>query len=505
MKRFCWFLGSMFLSASLYAQQKPNIVLIYADDLGYGDISAYGATKVHTPNIDKLAGEGLSFTNAHASSATCTPSRFSLMTGTYAWRQKGTGIAPGNASLLIDPSKITLPSVLHRAGYATAAVGKWHLGLGAKGTGPDWNGEIKPGPLEIGYDYAFLMPATTDRVPCVYVENHRVVNLDPKDPITVSYGKPVGDWPTGKEHPELLKMKSSHGHDQTIVNGIGRIGYMTGGKSALWVDDDVALVLTSRTQDFIRQNKSNPFFLYFATHDIHVPRVPNTAFVGKSGMGPRGDAILQLDWTVGQVMKTLDSLGIAQNTLFIFSSDNGPVVDDGYQDSAVQKLNGHKPAGPLRGGKYSAFDAGTRVPFIAKWPGNIKPGATSDALFSQVDLLASFAALTGQQLSPQDAPDSFDELAVLTGKSAKGRSFVVEHADPLSIIQDNWKYIEPSKGAALQKNVNIETGDAPEPQLYDLNKDLGEKENLYKKYPEKAKELAALLEKVKAADYQRAQ
>jgi arylsulfatase A-like enzyme len=496
------FASLVVLQAGVFAQQKPNIVIIYADDLGYGDISAYGATKIHTPNIDKLAKAGLSFSNAHASSATCTPSRYSLMTGTYAWRKKGTGIAPGNAALLIDTAKNTLPSVLHKAGYATAAVGKWHIGLGPKG-GPDWNGDIKPGPLEIGFDYAFLMPATTDRVPCVYIENHRVVNLDPNDPIEVSYAQPIGNEPTGKDHPELLKMKASHGHDQTIVNGIGRIGYMKGGKSALWVDDEVANVLTSKAINFITQHKNHPFFLYFATHDIHVPRVPNARFVGKSGMGPRGDAILQLDWTVGRVVKTLDSLGISKNTLLIFSSDNGPVVDDGYQDSAVLKLNGHTPAGPLRGGKYSAFDAGTRIPLITKWPGAIAAGTHSDALFSQLDLLASFAKLTGQKLSPDDAPDSFDQWDVLTGKSKKGRSFVVEHANTLSVIRDNWKYIEPRAGPAIDKNVNIELGVSLQPQLYNLNNDIGEKKNLAVNNPGKVKELAALLEEVKSNEIKR--
>lgn len=499
-KKISILLACIVYSISLFGQQKPNIVLIYADDLGYGDVSAYGATKIQTPNIDKLAHEGLTFINAHATSATCTPSRFSLLTGTYAWRQQGTGIAPGNAPLLVDPSKITLPSVLQRAGYVTAAVGKWHLGLGAKGVGPDWNNEIKPGPLEIGFDYAFLMPATTDRVPCVYVENHRVVNLDPKDPIVVDYTKPIHGEPVAKEHPELLKMLASHGHDQAIVNGIGRIGYMSGGKSALWVDDEVAQVLTAKAQAFIRQNQTHPFFLYFATHDIHVPRVPNAAFVGKSGMGPRGDAILQLDWTVGQVVKTLDSLGLTENTLIIFSSDNGPVQDDGYQDSAVLKLNGHTPAGPLRGGKYSAFDAGTRIPFIVKWPAEVKGGTTSTALFSQVDLLATFAAITGEKLTPADAPDSYNALPALTGKIANDRPFVIEHADPLSIIRGNWKYIEPNSGAALIKTVNIESGDAAMPQLYNLSNDIGEKRNLYKLHPTRARQMAALLAKVKAGN-----
>ena len=251
-------------------KKNPNIVIIYADDLGYGDVSCYGATKITTPNIDKLASEGLRFTNAHSSSATCTPSRYSMLTGQYAWRQKGTGIAPGDATLIIPTSRTTLPSVMKKAGYTTGAVGKWHLGLGEPGGKPDWNGELKPGPLEIGFDYCFLIPATGDRVPCVFVENHRVVNLDQNDPIEVGFGRPVGNEPTGREHPELLKMHPSHGHDQTIINGISRIGYMSGGKEARWVDENIADTLTVKAKNFIEQNKDKPFFLYFATHDIHV-------------------------------------------------------------------------------------------------------------------------------------------------------------------------------------------------------------------------------------------
>ncbi|HKK41197.1 MAG TPA: sulfatase-like hydrolase/transferase, partial [Bacteroidales bacterium] len=357
--------------------QSPNIIIIYADDLGYGDISCYGATSVTTTNIDRLASQGLSFTNAHCSSATSTPSRYSLLTGQYAWRKTGTGIAPGDASSIISSQTATIASVLKRSGYTSAVVGKWHLGLGPAG-GPEWNGIIKPGPMELGFDHDFIIPATGDRVPCVFVEDRKVANLDPSDPITVSYKEKVGDWATGRENPELLKMHPSHGHDMTIVNGISRIGYMTGGKSALWVDEEISSVLTKKAKTFIEENRDKPFFLYFATQDIHVPRAPNHRFVGKSGMGPRGDAILEFDWSVGEVLKTLDSLKIARNTIVIITSDNGPVVDDGYMDQAVELLGAHKPAGPLRGGKYSAFDGGTRIPFIIRWPGKIKPGK-SDA------------------------------------------------------------------------------------------------------------------------------
>jgi arylsulfatase A-like enzyme len=476
---------------------KPNIIIIYADDLGYGDVSCYGATSIRTPNIDRFASQGLRFTNAHCTSATSTPSRYSLLTGEYAWRRKGTGVLPGDASAIINPGRTTIASILKGAGYKTGVVGKWHLGLGPEG-GPDWNGEITPGPPDLGFDYNFIIPATGDRVPCVFIENRRVVNLDPLDPITVNYKEKIGNWPTGRENPELLKMHPSHGHDMTIVNGISRIGYMTGGKSALWVDENIADVITSKAVDFIRENKDKPFFLYFSTHDIHVPRVPNQRFAGKSGMGPRGDVILEFDWSVGEIIKAIDDLKLSSRTIVIVTSDNGPVVDDGYKDEAVEKLGKHRPAGPLRGGKYSAFDGGTRVIFIARWTGKIKPG-TSDALFSQVDLMSSFASLTGQKLSSEAGPDSFDNLKVLLGRSITNREWLVEHSSSgkLSIIKDDWKYIEPGPGPRIQVNTNTETGNDPIPQLYNLKTDLGEKNNVAPQNPVIVNKLTVLLQQIR--------
>ncbi len=476
--------------------QFPNVVLVYIDDLGYGDVSCYGATEITTPNIDKIAENGLMFTNGHCASATCTPSRYAMLTGEYAWRRKGTGIARGNAAMIIGHERYTLADMFKNAGYQTGVVGKWHLGLGPEG-GADWNAEIKPGPLELGFDYSFLIPATGDRVPCVYVENHKVVGLDPNDPIGVSFDKKVGDEPTGKENPELLtKMVHSHGHNNTIINGIGRIGWMTGGNAARWVDEDMADVITEKAIDFINRNKEKPFFLYFATHDIHVPRVPHQRFVGSTTMGSRGDAIMQMDWCTGQIMETLEKNGITENTIVIFTSDNGPVIDDGYHDQAVEKLGEHNPSGPLRGGKYSAFDAGTRVPFIVSWPSKIKPGV-SDALVSQVDFFHSFAAYTGQQLGEEDAPDSFNTIETFLGKSNESREHLIEHARALSLIKGYWKYIEPKKGAKISRYTNIELGNDTVPQLYNLKEDLGEQENLSQKYPEKTKELAGLLKEIR--------
>jgi arylsulfatase A-like enzyme len=487
--------AAQFSPAAGLSTNKPNIIIILADDLGFGDTGCYGATKIPTPNVDRLGFEGLRFTDAHSTSATCTPARYALLTGEYPWRKKGTGILPGDAGLIIQPGRTTLASLLKAAGYTTGVVGKWHLGLGGNG-GPDWNAEIKPGPRELGFDYSFLMPATGDRVPCVYVENQRVVGLDPKDPIRVSYDKPIGKEPTGKDHPELLKMHPSHGHDQTIINGISRIGYMTGGKAARWVDEDRADLFTRKSVAFIEQNKDNPFFLYFATHDPHVPRVPHPRFVGKSGCGIRGDVIVEFDWCVGEVLKAVERLGLDQRTLVILSSDNGPVVDDGYRDGAVEHLDGHRPAGPLRGGKYSIFEGGTRIPLITWWPKRIEPGL-SDALVCQVDFLASFAALTGQKLAPGQGPDSRNVLPALLGESKTGRDQLVEHARVLALRDGTWKYIESGQGPRRDANTHTEMGTEAAGQLYQLGDDLGETNNLIRGQPDRGRKLSEALQATK--------
>jgi arylsulfatase A-like enzyme len=483
------------IARSASAQSPPNILVIYADDLGYGDVSAYGAKAITTPNIDRLAKGGLRFTDAHAAAATCTPSRYALLTGEYAFRKPGTGVLPGDAALIIEPGRTTLPSMLKSAGYTTGVVGKWHLGLGPTG-GPDWNGEIKPAPNDIGFDYSFIMAATGDRVPTVYVENRRVVGLDPRDPIAVSYTSPLDDGPTGQSHPGQLKMSPSHGHDQTIVNGISRIGYMKGGKAALWKDEDMADDFTGRAVRFIEQQKARPFFLFFALHDPHVPRVPHPRFAGKSAMGPRGDVILEADWSVGQILDTLDRLKLTDNTLVIFTSDNGPVVDDGYKDEAVAKLGNHAPSGPFRGGKYSHFEGGTRVPFILRWPARVKPG-TSDALISQVDFLASFAALAKKPLAAGDGPDSVDTLAALLGTAKTGRAELIEQAGGQAIRVGQWKYIEASKRPKMNVQTNTELGNDAVPQLYDLVKDPGERQNLAEQNPAKVAELQSRLDAIR--------
>jgi len=473
---------------------RPNIVLLYADDLGYGDTSCYGARRVSTPNIDRLARGGVRFTDAHCSAATCTPSRYSILTGEYAFRREGAHVLPGDAPALIQPGRVTLPSMLRRCGYRTSAIGKWHLGLGNGHL--DWNSEIRPGPLEIGFDECFILPATGDRVPCVYVENHRVANLDPRDPLKVDYRGPLDDQPTGKTHPELLRMKPSHGHDMTIVNGISRIGYMSGGKAALWNDETMADTLTRRAVSFIDRNASQPFFLYFATHDIHVPRVPNPRFRDSSVMGARGNAIAEVDWSFGEIVGALEKRNLLKNTLIVFSSDNGAVVDDGYQDGAVEKLGSHRPNGPLRGGKYSNFEGGTRIPFVTHWPARVKPGV-SGALVSQVDLLRSFATLTGSDLGPGAGPDSENVLPALLGESPNGRKLLVEEAGSLALRDAHWKYIAPNNGEKYNQFTGTELGNDREPQLYNLADDIGETKNVAAVDPERARRMSATLDKIR--------
>lgn len=485
---------------TLRAAEKPNVIVIMADDLGFGDLSCYGATAFQTPNIDKLAKEGRRFTSGYATASTCTPTRYSLLTGTYAFRSKGTGIAPPNGKLTIPSDTTTFPDLAKTAGYHTAVIGKWHLGLGGK-EGPNWNGDIKPGPLEIGFDHAFLLPTTNDRVPQVYLENHRVLNLDPKDPLWVGDAIPAKDHPTGISHRDTLKMDWSHGHNGTIHNGISRIGFYTGGHAARFRDEDLADKWIEKSNAWIEAHHDKPFFLFFASHDIHVPRMPHERFQGKSGLGFRGDSILQFDWCVGELMKTVERLGIAENTLFILCSDNGPVMDDGYKDGALEKLGSHRAGGPFRGGKYSVYEGGTRTPFIACWKGKIPPGV-SDEIVSTIDLAASFASLTGTPLPENEFLDSFDLSNFLLGKAdAKGREHLIQQDNGdtgnFGFRVGNWKLVRYDKKSARNVVVERTLANTPVPQfqLFDLAKDPSEKTDVIKENPEIAEQMKQRLAK----------
>jgi len=457
---------------------RPNIIFMLADDVGYGDFGCYGATKVKTPNIDRLAEEGLRFTDAHAPSAVCTPTRYAFMTGEYAWRRQGTGILPGTAALIVEPGRVTVPSLLRSADYATGVVGKWHLGLGPQSP-TDYNGEIKPGPLEIGFDYAWLLPATGDRTPCVWVEDHRVVGLDPADPITLDYTVQRGD-------PE------------SFVNGIPRIGKQTGGKAALWKDEEIADVLTGKAVAFIERHKDHPFFLYFATHDIHVPRVPHPRFRGGSQAGVRGDVIQEFDGSVGEIMAALGRLKLVDNTLLIVTSDNGGVLDtngpDAVHGGTEETNNGHAFNGPLRGTKGSPYEGGTRVPFIVRWPGHVRRG-TSGALICHVDMLATMAAIAGQPLPGDAGPDSFNVLPALLGPEGDRpcREYLVEHGNVLALRKGPWKLI-PARPAAKGKKGKRAPASA---ELYNLAEDIGETKNLADQNTEIVAGMTAALNRIR--------
>lgn len=464
--------------------KKPNIIVIMADDLGYGDLSCYEATQIQTPGIDRLAKEGLRMRNAHATSSTSTPSRYAMLTGTYPWRV-GAAILPGDAPMVIKADQPTLPKMLKQAGYATGVVGKWHLGLGDGNL--NWNKHISPSPNEIGFDYSYIMAATNDRVPCVYVKNGNVVNLGPNDPLEVSYKQNFPGQPTGKNNPELLKMHPSVGHNASIVNGVPRIGFVKGGKSAEWVDEDMGEVFLGEAKSFIKQHKDQSFFLYYALHQPHVPRLPNEKFAGKSKLGPRGDVILEADWCVDEFLKYLDELELAENTIVIFTSDNGPVLDDGYKDMA-EELNGvHTPAGPYRGWKTEHYEGGTCIPMLVRWPAEVKAGKTSDALVCQMDFTSSFAPMVGQ--ADYKTKDGENVMKAFIGKTTKGReSLVLEGYGKydLWLREGEWTCLpeEETKQGMI------------EPELYHVKKDIGQRKNVAHKYPERVKIMCEKLQEI---------
>ena len=491
-----------FAAAFSFAAEKPNIIVIMADDMGYADLSCYGTTSFETPNIDQLAAEGQRFTSGYCSASTCTPTRWSFLTGTYAFREEGTGIAPPSGPLTINPDTTTLPDLMGKAGYKTAVIGKWHLGLGAKGVGPDWNGDLKPGPLEIGFDHCFLLPTTNDRVPQVYLKDHRILNLDPKDPLWVGKKKPSDDHPTGLDPEERAKLKMdwSHGHNSTIHNGISRIGFYTGGHAARFRDEDLADKWVEQSKAWLDANKDDPFFLFFASHDLHVPRIPHERFQGATKLGYRADAIVQLDWCVGELMKKVDELGIADNTLFVFCSDNGPVMDDGYKDFALEKLGTHDANGPYSGGKYSVYEGGTRTPFITRWKGRIKPGV-SDEMVCTIDLAASLSSFTGVKMGEEDCLDSFNVMGALLGEEgAKGRDHLVQQDNGgrgnWGFREGNWKLHRNDKGQARNVVVaqTLANTKVEKFRLFNIEVDPTEQKNIATENPEKFEEMKKKLQ-----------
>ena len=493
-------------SSGVYGQEqstaeRPNIICIMADDLGYGDVGCYGATEIKTPNIDRLAAEGRRFTSGYCSASTCTPTRFSFLTGRYAFRQKGTGVAPPNSPALVQAGTDTVASVLKSVGYQTAVIGKWHLGLGGP-AGPDWNGRLQPGPLDIGFDHAMLLPTTNDRVPQVFVHDDRVLNLDPKDPLWVGDKKPSDDHPTGLSHRDTLKMDWSHGHNATIHNGVSRIGFYTGGAAARFRDEDLSDRWIADARAWMTDNKDKPFFLFFASHAIHVPRIVHERFQGASALGPRGDAILELDWSVGELLRVVEELGMSEKTLVVFCSDNGPVLDDGYVDYAIERLGKHDPNGPYRGGKYNVFEGGTRTPLIARWPGKIPVGESEDVICT-IDLPATFAAITSAHVPANAFPDSFNLKGSLLGEvGAAGRPHLVTQDNGQSgnfgFRKGKWKLVRLDSERSTNVELRLTPVKFPQYQLFDLESDPGEQNNLFDQQPQLANELLTELESIRA-------
>ncbi|WP_197136768.1 sulfatase family protein [Crateriforma conspicua] len=499
--------GTLAVPNSDAAEAPPNVILIFADDLGYGDLGCYGATKVQTPNIDKLAAEGRRFTDAHSVSAVCTPSRYALLTGQYPVRaNNGQGVwgpAPITSPLIVDTEKTTIADVFKTSGYKTAVLGKWHLGF-KSGTN-DWQPPLRPGPQDLGFDYYFGMPVVNSAPPYVYVENDRIVGSDPDDPLVYVGRNAKNATPITPIPPEAAQ-RSANAFTGAIEAHKQFNDYELGTKFA------------EKSVQWIEQNKDHPFFLYLATTNIHHPFTPAERFQGTSQCGLYGDSIHELDWMVGRVLQCLDDNQLTDNTLVIFTSDNGGMFNFGGQ--AAFKA-GHRQNGELLGFKFGVWEGGHRVPMIIRWPGKVKAGTTSDQLIGHVDMLATFAALTGQSLTKEQQADSLNMLSAWIDQPAapiREQLVLAPHKGThLSLRKGKWKYI-PAKGSGGfggrkpndhtfagppavtfvgSVNSDIEDGkirkDAPPAQLYDLEFDVRETQNLYQDYPQVVKEMSEIL------------
>jgi len=481
------------------AVPRPNIVLINADDLGYGDLSCYGATKLKTPNIDRLAREGRRFTDAHSASAVCSPSRFGLLTGQYPLRKNFWGPTNLYQELTIGTDQPTLASVLKSAGYATAIVGKWHLGFGRGRT--DWNKPLAPGPLEVGFDYYFGMPTVNSGPPAVYVENHGVVGYDPADPFVPGRQSATQRWPEKGGYKSIggARVAFERYREEEVGSTFAK-------KAVAWIEHQQ------------QQAADQPFFLYLATTNIHHPFTPAPRFVGTSECGRYGDFVHELDWMAGELLSCLDRHGLTDNTLVVFTSDNGGMLNQTGQRAWKR---GHRINGDLLGFKFGAWEGGHRVPFIVRWPGQVPAGTTSNALVSQIDLISTFAAAAGVVVPPESEIDGVNQFAEFTGTATRParEQLVISPNSPrhLTLRQGRWLLIPAQDeggfqgqragdhllgGAAAQQltglvNSDVINGqirpDAPPVQLYDLTADPRQTTNLAERQPEVVERMLAEL------------
>ena len=477
-------LALCFAGQAMGQSAKPNIILMVADDLGYRDLSCYGATKVKTPRIDKLCKEGVSFTDAHSICSTCMPSRYAMLSGEYFYHAKH---KPGYAFHFRD-GQITLPSFLKSNGYRTAALGKWHNGFGQTEE-PDWNKELKPGPLEIGFESFFGTPRTHNEPPLVFVQDHNIVGIDPVDPIHVDHDPKFGRW--GK-----------------TIGGVKA--------QAARPDDQIDFILAEKASAYFKQQtKDKPFFLYLAFAAPHNPIDPAKEYRGKSEAGLYGDYIQQLDHCAGVVLDALEKQGFAQNTIVVFTSDNG----GRYEREALKA--GHRPNGELLGQKTDGWEGGHRVPLMARWPNHFTPDSKRKEFFLQVDLMATLAEAIGIALPAGASPDGSSELAAFvspTSAPAKRIEGLVQSGGSFMFRQGDWVYIpkqgslgytapEPAKPWSLPyslmgfKNSDVdEKGqikpDAPKEQLYDLSKDLVQARNVALENPDRLQTMRTRLKEL---------
>jgi len=473
------------------AAERPNVLFILADDLGYGDLGCYGATEVTTPNIDQLAKEGRRFTNAHSPCSVCTPSRYNLLTGRYAWRTwVGGSTVWANDPLLIDPDRYTLGDLFKEQGYTTACLGKWHLGFGNPETpgwdnvlGPNYNGALKPGPLEVGFDYFWGFPHV-GQFPHFIIENHHVLGLDADDPIRIT--------PDKRDGFELNYLKRPR-------SGLAAaLGY-EGGKETRYQHTQLSDRLTQQAVTWLDDYSSDkPFFLYFAHRNIHGPLIPAPRFDGSSDIGPYGDFLNEFDWSIGQVLDALERNDLTDNTLVIFTSDNGAVKQ--YRPVDYPEINGHRINGELRGQKTTVYEGGVRIPFLARWPGKIPAGTEDDSLIALTDMIATMAEYFEQPLADDIAEDSFSFLGPLLGskQTTPRRTMLVmdSYREMMAIRKGPWKLILGQHGGGANYRKTHDPA-RPAGQLFNLDEELREWNNYYKRKPELVKSLTAEFEKIR--------
>lgn len=461
----------------------PTIVVILADDLGYGDLSCLNPeSKIPTPHMDRLAREGMTFTDAHSPSAVCTPTRYGLLTGRYAWRTRlQSGVLFGFDRPLIEPGRETVASFLKRHGYATAAVGKWHLGLGwqdAQGRpvtdrdgttndpGVDYARPITEGPLTVGFDYFFGISASLDMAPYCYIENDRAVQPPTLDTQGEAFPR---NWRAGKRSPDFR-------HEEVLRKCTE--------KAEEWLAAQQA------------ENPERPLFLYFALTAPHTPVLPEEPFRGRSRAGEYGDFVVQTDWVVGRVLDTLDRLDLAENTLVIFTSDNGSTMTNRPFFAQYDHATNYH----FRGQKSDVWEGGHRVPFLARWPTRIQPQTTCDATICLTDLLRTFAQIVGDALPETCGEDSFGLLPLLTGETGVvHRPPVVMHSisGKFAVRQGDWKWIDCRGSGGWSLPENRVPDDAPASQLYNLRDDAGERENLFRTRSDTVSRLKAVLNRIR--------